>query len=201
MRAGQEPGLAQALAEAFRDNPLNCAVVGRGPPGRLRANRVGMELTLQSAADTARVWVAVAADSQRVAGGLIALPPGRWPLPPAPLIQQFLGLLRQGFRVTSRWGRVYSELAELHPAQPHWYLCTLGIRPSQQRQGLASALLDRWLVEVDRTGRAAYLETDHDESLAFYLKRGFHVREERMLLRVPIWRMWRPEQGPPSDRG
>ena len=202
MRGGQAAGLAQALAEAFRDNPLNCAVLGRDPPGRLRANRVGMELTLLSAAHRATVWVATSvSDSQRVAGGLIALPPGGWPLPPPSVMHQFLGLVRQGIRATHRWGRVYSELADLHPTEPHWYLSTLGIRPAQQRQGLASALLDGWLEQVDRAREAAYLETDHSESLAFYLKRGFHVIEERVLFEVPIWRMWRPAKDPRSDRG
>lgn len=201
MRDEQAPDLAQALAEAFRDNPLNCAILNRDPAGRVRANRAGMELTLQAAAHGARVWVAeTRPDSSQVAGGLIAVPPGRWPLPPPSVVHQVLGVLRQGFRATHRWGRVYSELAGLHPTQTHWYLSTLGIRPSLQGQGRASALMRTWLAEVDRVGEGAYLETDRGESLAFYMKWGFEVSEQRTLFQVPIWRMWRSAQGPPDPQ-
>jgi ribosomal protein S18 acetylase RimI-like enzyme len=93
--------------------------------------------------------------------------------------------------VTSRWGHVYSKLAELHPKEPHWYLSTLGIDPRYQRKGLASALLDHWLREVDREHERVYLETDHRQSLSFYLNRGFRVCDELKLLGVPIWRMLR----------
>ena len=182
--------LAQALAEAFLDNPLNCAVIDRGPRARLRVNRAGMDLTLDSAREVARILTVFAEDDQ-LAGGLIAVPPGGWPLPPPSFSQQLFGLFRQGFRVTSRWGRVYSELALKHPGEPHWYLSTLGIHPRYQRRGLASALLDYWLREVAAAREGAYLETDHPESLSFYLKRGFRVCEECRLFGVPIWRMSR----------
>lgn len=197
------PKLAEVLAEAFRDNPLNCRVVGSNAAKRLRANRVGMRLTLQSALGRATILVAEPSSvscAGPLAGGLIALPPGAWPLPPPPLVEQFVALLRQGFGVASRWGRVYTELASLSPMEPHWYLSTLGIRPQLQRKGHASALMERWLAEVDRTRQAAYLETDRRENLRFYANRGFSLIEERLLLEVPIWRMRRSAAGSRSAR-
>ena len=49
------PDLSQILAEAFLDNPLNCAVIRQNARARLRVNRAGMDLTLDSACDEARV--------------------------------------------------------------------------------------------------------------------------------------------------
>ena len=185
-----ESSLAQALAEAFLDNPLNCAVINRGPRARLRVNRAGMHLTLQSAREEALILTAHGA-GDRLAGGLIAIPPGGWPLSPPSVSEQIFGLFRQGIRVTQRWGQVYNELAQKHPKEPHWYLSTLGIRPGFQRRGLASELLDHWLLEVDAARLGAYLETDHPDSLSFYLERGFRVCDEFRLFGVPIWRMSR----------
>ncbi len=190
LRPADECDLAQALAEAFLENPLNRAVIGGNPRVRLRANRAGMDLTLGSARGAARI-LTVFAEPGELAGGLIAVPPRQWPLPPPLLSQQILGLFRQGLRVTSRWGHVHSKLAELHPQEPHWYLSTLGIDPRYQRKGLASGLLDHWLREVDGEREKVYLETDHPQSLSFYLNRGFRVYDELKLLGVPIWRMSR----------
>ena len=187
----ETPDLSQILAEAFLDNPLNCAVIRRNARARLRVNRAGMDLTLDSACHEARVLTVWTEDDQ-LAGGLIAVPPGGWPLSPPSFSQQLLGLWRQGIRVSNRWGRVYQELALKHPEEPHWYLSTLGIHPRYQRRGLASALIDQWLREVAEDGVSAYLETDHPDSLSFYLKRGFRVCEECRIFGVPIWRMSRP---------
>ena len=133
--------LSRILAEAFLDNPLNCAVINRKSRSRLQVNRAGMALTLDSAREGARVLTAWT-DENQLAGGLIAVPPGRWPLPPPSFSQQLLGLWRQGIRISSRWGHIYQELALQHPEDPHWYLSTLGVHPKYQGRGLASALLD-----------------------------------------------------------
>ena len=74
LRPADECDLAQALAEAFLENPLNRAVIGGNPRARLRANRAGMDLTLGSARGTARV-LTVFAEPGELAGGLIAVPP------------------------------------------------------------------------------------------------------------------------------
>ena len=190
LQPSEESPLAEALAEAFRDNPLNCAVIGRGPRARFKVNRAGMRLTLDSAREGALILIAMGAPDE-LAGGLIGIPPGGWPLPPPSFSEQLMGILHQGIRVTHRWGRVYDELAERHPLEPHWYLSTLGIRPEFQGRGLASGLLDCWLREVDGSEFGAYLETDHPESLSFYLKRGFRICEECHVFGVPIWRMSR----------
>lgn len=183
--------MAESLALAFRDNPLNRAAIRGGPARRLRSNYYGMRVTLAAALDSARILV----PDRPERGGLIALPPGVWPLPPPPLLAQIEYWLGQGVGTVRRWGGVYRELARLHPVEPHWYIQLLGVAPDARRQGVGAALLEALLKEVDREGAVAYLETDRRENLPFYRRSGFCVVGTGELLGVEIWRMGRPVYG------
>jgi ribosomal protein S18 acetylase RimI-like enzyme len=179
------------LARAFCDNPLNVAVVGGGDARRrLRSNLYGMRSLLPAAADHGNILAASIAG--RVAGVLISVPPGAYPLPPPPVVQRLRCLLGQGWRVAARWGRVFDTLRAHHPCEPSWYLGTLGVDPTLHGQGVGSALLERWLEGVDREGSAAYLETDVRANVGFYGHAGFELEGEVEVLGIPIWRMWRP---------
>lgn len=192
--AQEAPGLAESLASAFRDNPLNRAVIRQGRAGRLRANRYGMRATLSAALGRSTILVPTrsgggAGDPEL--GGLIALPPGGWPLPPPALLVQIECWLGQGIAPMRRWGNVYRQLARLHPPGSHWYLLLLGVPEHQRRRGIGFALLEAWLEAVDRDGAPAYLETDRPENLSFYRRAHFEVVGSLELLGTPIWRMAR----------
>jgi ribosomal protein S18 acetylase RimI-like enzyme len=179
-----------ALARAFRDNPLNVAVIGAADARRrLRSNIHGMRSLLSVAAEHG--YVLVARSDGRVAGVLISSPPGTYPLPAPPLAQQIRCMLGQGWRVAARWGRVFDALHAHHPLEPSWYLGTLGVEPTLQSQGVGSALLDRWLERVDRERNAAYLETDSAANIRFYARAGFDLEGKIEVLGIPIWRMRR----------
>jgi hypothetical protein len=165
--------VASLLARAFRDNPLNVAVIGGTAERRLRVNLHGMRALLPTAARWARV--AAADRSGRMLGALIATPPLCYPVPPAPLPSRIRCLLGQGPGVTRRWAAVFRALDALHPREPHWYLAT-------------SSLLE-W---ADRDALPAYLETDRPENVSFYERLGFRVEQEVEVLGAPIWRMLRP---------
>ena len=193
--AGESAALAEVLALAFRDNPMNRAAIRGGAARRLRANRCGIRGTLAAATGRSKILVKTQAASptgEWVMGGLVGLPPGGWPLPPPALLGQIRLALGQGLGTVRRWGEVYHRLAQLHPAEPHWYLLLLGVDPAGQRQGVGSALLAAWLQQVDRDGASAYLETDRRENLAFYRRAGFEVLEAHEILETSIWRMARP---------
>jgi len=179
------------LARAFRDNPLNVAVIGAADAQRrLRSNLHGMRSLLPVAADHGEVLVAHSAD--RLAGVLISAPPGAYPLPASPLVQRIRCLLGQGWRVATRWGQAFDALHAHHPHAPSWYLGTLGVDPAFRGRGVGTALLARWLERVDRKGGAAYLETDVEANVAFYARAGFDLEGEIEVLGARIWRMWRP---------
>ena len=177
------------LARAFRDNPLNRAVVGGSERRRVRANRAGVSAYLPAA--LARARVTALRQGGALAGVLVATPPSRWPLPP-PGAAGFLGLLLgQGFRVARRWGEVSRELARHHPRGPLWYLATLGVEPECWGHGVGQALLTDFVAQVDADGCGAYLETDRRELAGFYGRAGFRVEQEIEVFGVPVLLMER----------
>jgi GNAT superfamily N-acetyltransferase len=58
-------------------------------------------------------------------------------------------------------------------ASDYWYLGVLATHPQRQREGLASAVLERMLSEADRLGLACCLETSTAGNRRFYERRGF----------------------------
>jgi ribosomal protein S18 acetylase RimI-like enzyme len=191
MSAAERVQAAEVLARAFRDNPLNVAVIGSGDPAlRVRCNLHGMRALLPVAQDHGLVLVARL--DAGPAGLLVATPPYRYPLPPPPLGPRIRCLWRQGWRVGRRWAQVFRALDALHPPEPLAYLGTLGVEPALQGRGVGSALLEHWLAGLDGEATAAYLETDRIESVAFYERWGFQVLGETQVLGARIWRMRRP---------
>jgi len=190
LEPGELPAATEILARAFRDNPLNQAVIRAAPAARLRSNRAGVRSYLPIALEVAQVDV-VRRDA-RPAGVLVATPPWRWPLPaPGPL-----GLLRlfwgQGLRVVRRWSEVSARLREHHPGQPHWYLATVGVDPARWGEGVGRELLAAFAARADEDAVAAYLETDRPELEGFYGRAGFQVRRRIEVLGVPVLLMERP---------
>ena len=184
---------AEVLARAFRDNPLNVAVLGPDPERRLRANRAAMRELLPLAM---RHGTALVAPAQGRCGGvLLGAPPYTYPFPPPSFAALLLSWLQQGVRVRSRWGRVFHHLDERHPREPHWYVAALGVDPSAQRRGLGQALIRALTARADADGVFAYLETDRPENVPFYERAGFGLVGESACLGVRLWHM-RRDAGP-----
>ncbi len=191
MARGERSALADVLARAFRDNPLNRAVIGGSARLRVRSNRAGMRATLAAASGGCRVLVAGDAGG-RPAGGLIAMAPGSWPLPPPPVFEQLRVLLGQGPSTARRWGQVFDALQTVHPAEPHCYLALLGVAPEEQGAGRGAGLVADWLEEVDAASLPAYLETDRAELVHFYGRFGFAPIGSQRLFGVEVRLLWRP---------
>jgi ribosomal protein S18 acetylase RimI-like enzyme len=182
------------LARAFCSNPLNRAVVRSEDPERcFRSNRHNMQTLLPIARLYGQVLVATL--DGEVTGGLVASPPGRFPLPPPPLMDRLGFLMRQGWSIARRWEVVFEALDAFHPVEPHWYLGVLGVGGFAQRRGVGAALLSHWLAGVDRDDMPAYLETDSEENVRFYERRGFSLAGETSILGVRAWRMKRAPAG------
>jgi ribosomal protein S18 acetylase RimI-like enzyme/acyl carrier protein len=78
--------------------------------------------------------------------------------------------------------RQYFSMSEqLDARKPVGQYCTLqliGVDPVQQRQGIATALLDRGLREADARKLPVYLESTNPKNIALYRRCGFEVLEE-----------------------
>ena len=187
-RRGRE-ALLEALAVAFRDNPMNLAIHGPRPRRRVRANRAGLRALVLDA----HPWTQarVIANENGIVGGFVAVPPGGLPLPGASLGRQLGCLVAQGARAMDRWSFVTETLRSEHPREPRWYVAVLGVVPEGRRRGYGGRLLEALATLAAEDPHPIYLESDRAESVAFYCARGFEVRGELAPLGVPCWRLER----------
>lgn len=153
-------------------------------------------LTLAFAADpVVRYWWPVAADflhwwpryveamgDTGLSGGTATIAEGQegaaiWLAPgvePDPERIAALGLTRS--EEEARVGAALrSEMERYHPAQPHWYLWTLGVDPRTQGRGVGSAVLRHTLARIDAEGAVAYLEASDPKNVPFYERHGFEA--------------------------
>jgi GNAT superfamily N-acetyltransferase len=90
-----------------------------------------------------------------------------------------------------------SEARDL--AEPHWHLGPVAVDPARRGEGIGSQMLRAFCARMDERGEVAFLETDKLESVRFYARCGFEVREQGEILGTPNWWMSRPVQKPPAD--
>lgn len=81
-----------------------------------------------------------------------------------------------------RINRTIAAMEANHPAFPHAYLFTIGVRPSAQGKGLGRKLIQPVLDACDRIGMPAYLENSNPANCGFYASCGF----ERVKLIHPM---------------
>ena len=187
----------EALALAFRDNPMNVAIHGSNPARRVRANRAGLRaLVLDSAA---HAMTRVIRHDGEVIGGFVVVPPGGLPLPSPGIGRQIGCLLAQGARAMDRWSGITNSLGQFNPEIRHWYLAVLGIMPGRQNHGFGNRLLGELLRIVDSDPCPVYLEADREQSVRFYLARGFETRDETRLQGVRCWCLGRGFPGADRD--
>lgn len=191
LRAHEFSAAGALLGRAFRENPLNRAVVGGSARRREHANEAGMRAHLPAACGVGELLAARL--EQRLAGVLVALPPGVLGLPRPGWLAQARLLLTQGPGVAGRWSAISDALSLHRPLAEHAHLATLGVEPALQRRGVGRALLASWLEAVDAACVRAYLETDSAGNARWYESFGFAVRAELTLLGVNVFLMERSE--------
>lgn len=118
--------------------------------------------------------------------------PGNWRVPRRKMLAE---LLRMGLAYGRSTGRVLAALwcmERHHPAEPHWYLMTLGADPDVQGRGLGKALVRTGLARCDAEGLPAYLESGSAANIPFYEGLGFRLRGEVTVPGGPtFFPMWR----------
>jgi GNAT superfamily N-acetyltransferase len=93
-------------------------------------------------------------------------------------------------------------LDEHHPTEPaHEWLAILAVHPSQQDQGIGSALLTHHHALLDRDGTPAYLEAAEPALCPLYRRHGYQELGEPISLPAgpPLFPMWR-KPNPDSTR-
>ncbi|MCP2287995.1 GNAT family N-acetyltransferase [Nocardia amikacinitolerans] len=115
-----------------------------------------------------RVWVA---DE----GAAVAV----WTTPATDVAPVFVELAPLFAELAGDRARAYAEaevaLAPHRPAEPAWFLGTVGVDPDEQGRGLGAAVIRPGLAAAERAGVSAFLETSEERNVGFYERLGFRV--------------------------
>ena len=195
---GDVPAVSAALAQAFATDPvMNWLLPQRTRPAARRELMFTLEQQTYVLPQQGLIFTADDGHSGGLVGGCLVLPPGRWRMPDTTDGRTALRWLRTfGIRLP-RAIRTQRTLQEHHPAEPHYYIRSVGVTPGLQGQGLGRALLRPTLDRCDSEGVSAYLEASSERSAALYERLGF-VHLGVLALpdgAPPLWPMRRPPRG------
>ncbi len=190
--AAEVAGVADALADAFSDDPVFrwTARFDGDMTSRLRPMFTAMAKQRMKLDDPLLHGVPVGGDDEpgaaEVAAAALWYEPGRelsWDDAVAS-IPSALSCFRWGI---VRGMRLNYLLENAHPSEPHYHLFAVGVRRESQGRGLGSEVLRPMLERCDDEGIAAYLENSKPRNEAFYARHGFEPLEP-----LPL-----PEGAPP----
>jgi ribosomal protein S18 acetylase RimI-like enzyme len=175
VRRGQQRAAAAAIAAGHAEYP-SFRFMFPDPRRRARVLPVFFEATVRDAIPYGAVLAASHGD--RVDATAVWLPPGRFPwtlrrkLRAAPSFARVMVAAPRSFRSFMRFG---GNMEATHRDEQHWYLVVLSVRPTCQRRGLGSALVEPILDRADRDAVPCRLETFDPANVAFYQRFGFEV--------------------------
>ena len=190
-RPDDVPGIADAMAAAFEDDPV-ASWFWRKPSGR-RDYIAGWYALVVREHYLDHGAVFVAEEEAEIVGCSMWSPPGGWRFSSrVEMKTSRYALPRLGLRVPIA-SIAMRRIEREHPDPPHWYLSELGVRPQNQGRGLGSQLMFEILARSDREGTPAYLESSTERSRALYERHGFETRKVINMPRggPPLWLMWR----------
>ncbi|MBA4813228.1 MAG: GNAT family N-acetyltransferase [Acidimicrobiales bacterium] len=180
------------LAQAFEEDPFMSWMFPE-PKFRLKLIQAWMRVEVNSAIGMASGWVSV--DDGEIIAGTIWAPPGR-DLHEGDIFNQLWYLvLGANPDRTSELAEGLSMLGDTHPAEPHFYLNTVGVAPNCKGQGHGGTIIHHTLDLADNAGHPCYLESSSPRNVPLYERLGFDVVKEINLPNGPtMWGMWRPER-------
>jgi len=104
------------------------------------------------------------------------------PEPPRPPRQRLRDLLPPDVaNALERFDATMQRLRVLSRPDAHVYLDMIGVLPVHRRQGIATALMEAGHAWADDLGLPVALDTDTEENVAFYRRRGYEVKAREQL--------------------
>lgn len=198
VRAGDIDATADALALAFAGDPLIGFLFGPGWEQQPHARSFFHILLSVRVALGMPAWCAEQHDG-RILGGVMGYDTSR-PAWQAGHTARWQAMLEAVDGLEQRLA-AYEHLADaFQPAQPHYYLGVIGVRPEAQGTGVGKALLEHFCAasRADPASSGVYLETASSDSLAFYRWNGFGVSGQGTLgTRTPLWCVFQPSAATP----
>ena len=184
-------GAARAVAESFFDNEIWVWLLRRDWQRRRLLPRHYRAMIRHVYIPRGGAWT-----TPDTVGAALWFPPGTLRMGRRVRFAELGSLLPEGADSLRRGARWEELLVQHHPREPHWYLQTLAVSPSQQRRGAGTALIEPGLDRADAERMPAFLETQRESNIPYYRRFGFELTEEISLPdSPPVWLMWRPVGG------
>ena len=109
-------------------------------------------------------------------------PPLDGPEPPRPPRQPLRDLLPgEVVEALERFDATMQRLRAISRPDEHVYLDMIGVLPLHRRKGIATALLEAGHARADDLGLPVALDTDTEENVVFYARRGYEVMARERL--------------------
>ena len=187
------PGMADALAHAFHDDPVMAWLFGDDEERTVRFLR---KFFAHEGRRHLKHPTVLTTDDH--AGASYWDPPGHWKTRPLDVLGMAPFMLTGMRHRIPRALKGLGLIEKAHGRHPdHYYLAVLGTRPDRQGGGIGSALMAPILERCDAEGIGAYLESSKEANIPFYRRHGFEVVEVLHLPKGPdLWPMWREPQAP-----
>lgn len=183
---------AKVLARAFLVEPVSRTVY-RGLTESQRVNNLTIDFASELSVCVRRGEPLEVRRDGEIAAAAVIYPPGAFPLGwfDQKCVQAgaILGHTRYDLHAWQEWLEVTEKH---HPQEAHYYLEYLGVEPAFQGKGLGSALMAELTRRADQVGVGCYLETATEHNVPLYRRFGFEVREQKEIIGLPAWFMWRP---------
>ena len=183
----------EVLSRAFAEDPV-LTFYFNDPRRRVRAYRAFFGDIIRSNLHFGHVYAAT------LAGRVVAVAVWRPPYDKAATLLERLRSFEAELTVRALFPRRARGLFEgfaatksLHPIEPHWYLCFVGVDTDVQSREIGTRLLAPVLQAADRGGVLCYLETPFPQSHAYYARLGFKVasKSNPFVDAPPVWAMVR----------
>lgn len=171
-RLADQPKLAELLADAFSDDPVNQWLLkshGNTPEVRTKFFHSYLTTYLRDAVvhtmpnfGGAAMW----AQPDYLGPKLLDDLKDYW---------RWMNLLKGASLKTAR---LNDRMKKLRPKQPHWYLALLGTPAEFRGKGYGGTLLSHQLQVCDREGILTYLESSNEANIGLYMRYGFKLTSE-----------------------
>jgi ribosomal protein S18 acetylase RimI-like enzyme len=165
---------AQVLSFAMIDNPIHLAVYqGQGEKERVETEKAFLDILNEIPAK-----IFLAKSGEKIIGVM------RMRFCNGSEVLDFQSDRADANDFETRKALWLNEWARRDPKYQHWHLGPLGVLPACQKKGIGTKLMQRVCDEVDKLNSIAYLETDRDRNVNLYMKFGFEVVDESIILEV-----------------
>ncbi|WP_395146069.1 GNAT family N-acetyltransferase [Armatimonas sp.] len=179
MTPEETSALIRVLDRAFDTDPILGSLLSE------KKHRARAATALHRAAVNYAVRFGVLEIAAEGAGVALWLPPGREHLTfPRMLQTGFVPLaLELGWALPRllKIDHVLTQMHTTHAPEKHWYLFFLAVDPAAHGKGIGGALLEQGVVRAEAQGLPVYLETQTEQNVRFYTRRGFVVKEEKTI--------------------